>query len=65
MLSADHKAPVVVVLSERPGRVKMIQNVVIPRPRDVLSVRFSARFQELHQSIWDCIRDDVTLAGRE
>ena len=45
----------VVVLSGRPGTVKLMQRVDLPRPRDVFKVRFTERFGELHELLWGAL----------
>ncbi len=49
----------VVVFSSRPGRVKTIRAVDLPRPRDVFRIRFAPRFTELHEELWDQLKDEV------
>jgi NitT/TauT family transport system ATP-binding protein len=49
----------VVVFSARPGRIRVIREVPIPRPRDVFKVRFDPRFAHLHEELWDELKDDV------
>src|SRR5262249_54386155 len=44
----------VVVLSARPGRIKAVVNVTLPRPRSLATKR-TPRFQEVVQQIWDLI----------
>jgi NitT/TauT family transport system ATP-binding protein len=48
----------VVVFSARPARIKYIQNIDLPRPRDPFQVRFAERFRELNELIWGAMRDD-------
>lgn len=43
----------IVILSARPGRVKAVVSVDIPRPRDPVTIRFQPRFQELFSVVWD------------
>jgi len=49
----------VVVFSSRPGRIKAIRSVNLPRPRDVFRIRFAPRFTELHEELWDQLKDEV------
>jgi NitT/TauT family transport system ATP-binding protein len=49
----------VVVMTSRPGRIKLVQEIDIPRPRDVFSVRFTERFGELHQILWKALEEDI------
>ena len=50
----------VVVLSARPGRIRAIRSVDLPRPRDVFRIRFTPDFAHLHESLWDELKDEVT-----
>ena len=49
----------VVVFSSRPGRIKMIRDVPLPRPRDVARIRFTREFSELYEVLWDELKDEV------
>lgn len=42
----------VIVLSRRPGRIKTIIAVDLPRPRDPVAIRFESAFQEIHRELW-------------
>jgi NitT/TauT family transport system ATP-binding protein len=53
----------VVVITAGPGTVKGIYDVDLPRPRGaVQEIRFEPRFLELHQQIWESLRDEVQRA---
>jgi NitT/TauT family transport system ATP-binding protein len=54
----------VVVMSSRPGRIKAIECIDIPRPRDVFSIRFTPEFGHYFELLWAALRDDVEKAGR-
>jgi NitT/TauT family transport system ATP-binding protein len=45
----------VIVLTRRPSRILLDQEVDLPRPRDVLNVRFTQRFKEIYDKIWDVL----------
>jgi NitT/TauT family transport system ATP-binding protein len=53
----------VVVMSAGPGTVKEVFDIDLPRPRgSVQEIRFGQRFGELHERIWETLRDEVTRA---
>ena len=54
----------VVVFTGRPGRIKIVRDIDLPRPRDVFRIRFSDHFTRLHEELWDQLRDEV-LKGTE
>jgi len=50
----------VVVFSARPGRIRAIRSIGLPRPRDVFRICFTEEFAHLHESLWDELKDEVT-----
>lgn len=54
----------VVVLSARPATIRMVQEIDIPRPRDVHQARYHPRFAELHELLWQAMAGDIR-AGEE
>jgi len=53
----------VVVMTVGPGTVKNVYDIDLPRPRGaVQEIRFDPHFLELHQEIWESLRDEVQRA---
>jgi NitT/TauT family transport system ATP-binding protein len=52
----------VAVMSARPGRIKTIVNIELPRPRTPEVTR-SQRFVEHCQEIWDLVREEALVAS--
>ncbi|MBI2371988.1 MAG: ABC transporter ATP-binding protein [Deltaproteobacteria bacterium] len=49
----------VVVFTGRPGRIKAIEKVPLPRPRDVFKVRFSREYEEVYNRLWRALEEEV------
>jgi NitT/TauT family transport system ATP-binding protein len=49
----------VVVFTGRPGKIKLIREIDIDRPRDVFRIRFSSKFGELYEEIWGSLKEEV------
>ena len=49
----------VIVLSARPSRIKLVETIVLPRPRDIHTVRFVREFEEHYSRLWKAIEVDV------
>jgi NitT/TauT family transport system ATP-binding protein len=60
---AVYLADRVVIMTSRPGQIKAVIDVDIPRPRD-LSVKRTPRFLELVDEIWKMIEEEVKAALR-
>ena len=52
----------VVLMSSRPGRIKFIEKVAIPRPRDVFQIHESPEFRSAYERLWRELRPEVNLA---
>ncbi len=55
----------IVMMSRRPGRIREILPVEIPRPRQILSVRAHPRYLELRNFIWEMLKHDLEQPGEE
>ena len=55
----------ILVMSARPGRIKEIIDIaaIFSRPRNVESVKSSARYGEVFGRVWDLLRDEVATAS--
>ncbi|ULT58725.1 ABC transporter ATP-binding protein [Neobacillus drentensis] len=51
----------VAVFSKRPGTIKMIEKINIPRPRDVYNIRLSPEFSKAHTTLWSALKDEFEL----
>jgi NitT/TauT family transport system ATP-binding protein len=61
---AIYLADRVVVMTARPGTVKEIIPIDLPRPRD-LEIRNTPAFTALRGRVWEALRDEVTKAQRD
>jgi NitT/TauT family transport system ATP-binding protein len=54
----------VIVMSSRPGRIRAVEHIDLPRPRDVFSIRFAPDFGLYFDRLWAALREDL-LQGQE
>ena len=52
----------VVLMSSRPGKIKSIEDVAIPRPRDVFRIHESEQFRDVYERLWQQLRPEVKMA---
>lgn len=50
----------VVVFTGRPGRVKLVQEIDLPRPRNVFKDRFTPEFQRIYEKIWQALEPEIS-----
>ena len=48
----------VVVMTRRPGRIKMIHDVKLPRPRDVIKVRETDEYAREYRRVWHVLGEE-------
>lgn len=56
LMEAVTLADRVIVLTNRPARVTFMQHIPLPRPRDVHNIRFTNKFKELYDVVWERLR---------
>ncbi|QXW01324.1 ABC transporter ATP-binding protein [Rhodococcus globerulus] len=49
----------VVMLTHRPGRIRVDMEIDLPRPRDVAEIRYDPRFREITHTIWGHLREEL------
>ena len=49
----------ILLMTPRPGRIREILSVKIPRPRDISQVRADAQAVRLRAYIWDRLKQDA------
>ena len=55
----------VIVLTSRPGRVKLIHEVKLPRPRDVIEIRETEAYAREFGSLWHVLGEEFARADAE
>jgi sulfonate transport system ATP-binding protein len=56
LMEAVTLADRVIVCTRRPAMIALEQKISLPRPRDVLNVRFTSEFKELYDHLWERLR---------
>jgi NitT/TauT family transport system ATP-binding protein len=56
LMEAVTLADRVIVCTHRPAMIALEQSIDLPRPRDVLNVRFTNAFKELYDTLWERLR---------
>ncbi len=49
----------VIVMSARPGTIRMMAQIELPRPRDVFTIRFAPTFGQYFERLWHALRQDM------
>jgi NitT/TauT family transport system ATP-binding protein len=53
----------VVIMTSRPGRIRAVLPVPLPRPRDVFHIAETPGFAELHRELWDTFSSELERAA--
>ena len=56
LMEAVTLADRVIVCTRRPALIALEQHIPLPRPRDVLNVRFTPEFKALYDTLWERLR---------
>ena len=51
---------IVVVFSGRPGRIKAIKKIEVPRPRDPFQGQFTAEFKQIYVELWELLAPEIS-----
>jgi len=49
----------VIVFSGRPGRIKAMRDIPIPRPRDAFRIQFDPAFRDLYMELWELLAPEI------
>lgn len=49
----------VIVMTNRPGKIKTVVDINIPRPRNVIDMQSNAQFFDVRSRIWEALREEV------
>jgi NitT/TauT family transport system ATP-binding protein len=49
----------VMVMTAHPGRIKAVIDIDLPRPRNIAEIRTTMHYNQLFQTIWFSLRDEV------
>ena len=49
----------IVVMTRRPGRIKLVYDILLARPRDVIAIRESALYQREYSEIWHALGEEL------
>jgi NitT/TauT family transport system ATP-binding protein len=53
----------VVVMTRRPGRIKMVHEVKLPRPRDVIQLRETDAYAREYRRVWHVLGEEFAERG--
>ena len=53
---------VVILMSRRPGTIRETYQISLPRPRDAMALRSNSQFNEVQETIWQTLAEEVQAA---
>ena len=53
----------VVVMTARPGKIREIVKVDLPRPRDIYTIHTDPHFREIYDQVWEHLADEMRQTG--
>lgn len=54
----------ILVCTHRPGRIKAMFDVDLPRPRDVIALRETAEYARIYQTVWHTLGEEFAASQR-
>lgn len=63
LVEAVALSDVIAIFSRRPGRIKKIINVTIPRPRNVFEIFHADNFNAIYDDVRETLRDEIVVSG--
>ena len=64
LIAFPQKRPLI-VLTSRPGRIKLIHEVRLPRPRDVIAIRETEAYAREFSTIWHVLGEEFAKPAEE
>lgn len=60
LMEAIALADRVAVMTARPGRIKSLTSIPLPRPRDVYHLHDAPQYREVYDKLWEELREEVS-----
>ena len=62
LVEAVALSDIIVIMTRRPGHIKKIVNVAIPRPRDVFEIFKDPHFDQVYDEVREAMHDELAIA---
>jgi NitT/TauT family transport system ATP-binding protein len=63
LVEAVALSDLIVIFSRRPGRIKRVIPVAIPRPRNVFEIFHASQFNVIYDEVREALRDEIAVEG--